>query len=876
MTATLNKKAITLIAAFFAIFAMLSVNATPAFAAADVSGTVTDSSNSNTAIQGVTVTATKGATTVSETTGVDGTYMFAGLAAGDWVLRFSKSGYVTEWYNNKNTLASATAVTVASTAVTGLITRLAASVGSLQGKVKKRDAGNNVTAVEGAIVTLYKSGLEFGSTTTTDSEGSFTFSNLPAGTYTYFAESSTVVDGFYGGAATVETATTANLTSGNLSNKDVTLTASGTIAGTISDTNGGITNADVYIRTADGTYVDNVATNGSGVYLVTDLTPGNYFLEAGEASTHETVWWDSKLSFASAISANKYIPVAAGVNVTGKNVTLPISSTLTAIGNATTAPSVSGTPTEGLTLSASNGNWPVSGVEYNYFWQRSSDGTTFTDILSGRNKTYTLTADDYDKYIRVTVIAAKANYRSSGASSNYTARVAHSYTTLGTPTITGVPTVGQVLTIEEGTWVPTPTDFIYQWYHGGVSITNATSKTYTLTDASAGKAITATVTPVKSAYPTAGMTRTTAATALVGKAITVSPTPTITGTAAVGKVLTAVTGAWTPSNVSFTYQWLRSGTAISGATSSTYTPVAADLGYYITVTVTGNLTNYTPVSKTSSPTSAVLNKMTVTPTPTITGVTLVGNVLTVNPGVWTPSDVSLTYRWLRNNIAIPGATGTTYTLVQADDLTSITVRVTATKTGYGDEEKTSLPISIGKQFVNHNAPTLKGNNWVGQTLKATVGLWDAAATLTHQWYRDGVAILGATAHSYLLQKADIGHKITMATTGTATGYVSKTSTSAPTAVILSGIPFAKKPSPVITGTLKVGQTLGVKVGAWSPTPKKYYYQWLRNLVPITGATAKTYKLTAADLGTSIRVRVKVAKPGYATTAITSRPSVAIK
>lgn len=61
--------------------------------------------------------------------------------------------------------------------------------------------------------------------------------------------------------------------------------------------------------------------------------------------------------------------------------------------------------------------------------------------------------------------------------------------------------------------------------------------------------------------------------------------------------------------------------------------------------------------------------------------------------------------------------------------------------------------------------------------------------------------------------------------------------------------------PSITGTAKVGHTLKSGTGKWSPTPTSYAYRWLRNGAPIASATARSYKLVAADKGTSITVQV---------------------
>ncbi len=64
--------------------------------------------------------------------------------------------------------------------------------------------------------------------------------------------------------------------------------------------------------------------------------------------------------------------------------------------------------------------------------------------------------------------------------------------------------------------------------------------------------------------------------------------PVISGTATRGEVLSCTTGIWLNSPTSYTYQWYRSpGTAISGATSATYTLSASDVGLQIFCRVSG-------------------------------------------------------------------------------------------------------------------------------------------------------------------------------------------------------------------------------------------------------------------------------------------------
>ncbi|MFT3944992.1 MAG: hypothetical protein QM705_14370 [Ancrocorticia sp.] len=85
------------------------------------------------------------------------------------------------------------------------------------------------------------------------------------------------------------------------------------------------------------------------------------------------------------------------------------------------------------------------------------------------------------------------------------------------------------------------------------------------------------------------------------------PIPTINGTAQVGETLTVLPGDWI-NGTSLTYQWLRDGSVISGATKTSYTLTNADVGKRISVTVTGSKAGYTTTSKTSAPTAKVQAK----------------------------------------------------------------------------------------------------------------------------------------------------------------------------------------------------------------------------------------------------------------------------
>uniref|UniRef100_UPI002812802A lamin tail domain-containing protein n=1 Tax=Microbacterium sp. TaxID=51671 RepID=UPI002812802A len=92
---------------------------------------------------------------------------------------------------------------------------------------------------------------------------------------------------------------------------------------------------------------------------------------------------------------------------------------------------------------------------------------------------------------------------------------------------------------------------------------------------------------------------------------------TVAGTARVGSTLTAKPGTWTE-GATLSYQWLRDGAAIAGATSASYTPVAADAGRKLSVRVTGALTGWESATATSSSVTVSQGALAAA-TPSITG-----------------------------------------------------------------------------------------------------------------------------------------------------------------------------------------------------------------------------------------------------------------
>ncbi len=77
------------------------------------------------------------------------------------------------------------------------------------------------------------------------------------------------------------------------------------------------------------------------------------------------------------------------------------------------------------------------------------------------------------------------------------------------------------------------------------------------------------------------------------------------------------------------------------------------------------------------------------------------------------------------------------------------------------------------------------------------------------------------------------------------------------------------PTPTVSGTLAVNQTLTVHPGSWGPGTVALHVQWTRDGTSISGAIGATYKTVAADAGHQVRAVVTGSETGYTPRAMTS-------
>lgn len=317
----------------------------------------------------------------------------------------------------------------------------------------------------------------------------------------------------------------------------------------------------------------------------------------------------------------------------------------------------------------------------------------------------------------------------------------------------------------------------------------------------------------------------------------------------------------------FTVIWKRNGTEIPGAGNGfTYTLTPSDLNSKISVAITYTRNGSPQVLPHSSEYQNVAPAIQVlTPVPTIEGLIQVGSTVTAVPGDWDES-VAHSYVWRRNGSAISGAINQSYVLKPEDQGQSLTVVVTGTKLGYVQASQSSLPNIVKREPF---PPTISGYVRVGATLRASSGEWPVGTNLAYKWNHRScsncakIEVTGAAnnKNTYVLAAGQLGHTVQVCVSDVqqlSSGLPTKCSIS--TSAITQGV-MSTPPTPIISGTARVGMILSANPGKWQ-SGVVLNYQWTRNGVAISGARGATYKVSTKDIKNKLNVRVTGSLAGY--------------
>ena len=371
--------------------------------------------------------------------------------------------------------------------------------------------------------------------------------------------------------------------------------------------------------------------------------------------------------------------------------------------------------------------------------------------------------------------------------------------------------------------------------------------------------------------------------------------PSISGDPYQQAVLTASPGNWTPgapNAPTFAYQWLRCDAAgaactpISGATGTTYSPTAADLGSTIRIRITATNADGAVVAQ-----SAATPVITTPPAPTNTappvitgagGIIGVGTLLTSTNGAWANSPTGFAYQWLLcdadGNACAPiaGETTNTYTPVAGDMGHQVRIDVTASNLG-GENTARSAGVYVLPPPANTTLPVIRlntsavnGDNvFQGDTLNTTNGTWSDAQSFAYQWEacdEDGTncaPLAGKTASTIKLDANELVGKIIGVTVTAINPNGSTSAVAARTGKVLANVVLQSPvnvPDGAVNASADSGSNSAIIGGAFDTVGP--LARGAASIDAVPAAASKTTKFAAMVSGGSVKATVSDAVGGY--------------
>jgi hypothetical protein len=418
------------------------------------------------------------------------------------------------------------------------------------------------------------------------------------------------------------------------------------------------------------------------------------------------------------------------------------------------------------------------------------------------------------------------------------------------PAISGTAQVGRTLTaVSDGGWSGNPAPLLArQWLRNGVEIPGSVGTTYAVQAIDAGTEVSLRVAATNSEGTVTADSPPISAPPMAAPEITslgVSPSS--------GRVEDAFTAGLTVTGnpaSSITRQWRLDGVDIPGANGATYAPTRPGS---LTVLVTATNSEGVAVQESAAaPVDPALAAPVISSANVSPSSGRVGDMFTATASVSGEPTPALTYQWVLDGVAIPGATGAGHVGTSIGDLSVVVTAINSE--GRDALSALGIPVvGLGAGPEISSAKIAPPSGIIGETFQVeAVVTGDPAPILAYQWKLDGVEISGATSSNY--QPQIPGQLSAIVLASNVNGEISTESE------ISSVYPITSAPqnviAPTISGAANVGSTLTGYPGNWTGTPEpEYSFRWQRDGSDILAATNSTYTLVGADQGTEIRICV---------------------
>ncbi len=219
----------------------------------------------------------------STTANSSGFYTLAGLAPGQYRVVFTApvgQNFLSEWYNDQTSLATATPITVTSGGLLGSVNAALTTGAIISGTLTT----GATTPVSNGTVVLYDSAQNYVASTASNGSGVYTFSRVRAGLYTlWFPAPTGFATEWWENKISFRTATLFSVATADSVTKSNNFAAEGAITGTVTRAGGDPLSAAVVAYEAGGT-TDSAASwvaqtysdPGTGAYVLGGLPAGDY------------------------------------------------------------------------------------------------------------------------------------------------------------------------------------------------------------------------------------------------------------------------------------------------------------------------------------------------------------------------------------------------------------------------------------------------------------------------------------------------------------------------------------------------------------------------------------------------------------------------
>jgi len=390
----------------------------------------------------------------------------------------------------------------------------------------------------------------------------------------------------------------------------------------------------------------------------------------------------------------------------------------------------------------------------------------------------------------------------------------------------------------------------YQWKKNGVDIVGATDANLIFNSVTAGDAATYSVTVSNSAGSITSQSAT--LTTLTPPSISAQPASLSlqSGQAASFSVTASGTGP-------LAYQWLKDGSAISGASGSTYalaTVSAADAGSYA-VEVSNEAGCIRSSSATLTVTAAVIQTVVAPSIGTQPASLSLKTGQSASFSVSAAGSGPLSYQWYKDATAITGATASTYSIaaVSTTDAAAYSVKVSNSA---GSVTSSAATLSVAAPVLAPSISSQPGNLTVNAGQAATFSVSaSGTAPFTYQWYKGTVALTGANSASYQIASASSSDAGTYSVkiTNSAGSITSASATLTVSAVVTISAPLIII-QPVSTSA-QATKPASFSVSASGTAP--FSFQWYKDGVALAGGTNSSYSLGACALSDAGNYQVLV-------------------